>query len=254
MAYWNQDAYTQADLDDLAKGLPPVGHPHYLPIEDRLGLIFDPLTGNFRKKPEISAQEPTVTTAAAKKYQALRAKIADARKQMEETAKGLFTEMSAELFADNPTLQGFSWTQYTPYFNDGDVCTFSAHTDYPTVSMVIDGRVMSWDSNSYELTDEDSEEIRTADHYISMFKNMKGVTSMNVKGQNVAFDGKVITIDGVPAKSRDDYRKQFDSLEEKVSEFLGTFESEDLETMFGDHVEVTVNRDGTIETEEYSHD
>jgi len=53
---------------------------------------------------------------------------------MEETAKGLFTEMSTELFNENPTLMGFGWTQYTPYFNDGDVCTFRCNSDYPRCS------------------------------------------------------------------------------------------------------------------------
>ena len=27
-------------------------------------------------------------------------------------------------------LTSFAWTQYTPHWNDGDACTFSAHTDY----------------------------------------------------------------------------------------------------------------------------
>ena len=31
------------------------------------------------------------------------------------------------LFEKFPELESFSWTQYAPYFNDGDACTFSAH-------------------------------------------------------------------------------------------------------------------------------
>jgi hypothetical protein len=53
--------------------------------------------------------------------------------RMRELAKGAFSEAAAELFASHPNLLGFGWRQYTPYFNDGDACTFSAHTDYPTV-------------------------------------------------------------------------------------------------------------------------
>ena len=44
-----------------------------------------------------------MSTAAVAKYAELRKKIQDARKQMEETAKGLFSEMSADLFAENPS-------------------------------------------------------------------------------------------------------------------------------------------------------
>ena len=38
-----------------------------------------------------------------------------------------------------------------------------------------------------------------------------------------------------------------------IANFVTSFSEEDLEFMFGDHVEVTVSRDG-IEVEEYSHD
>lgn len=39
----------------------------------------------------------------------------------------------ARCFALEPRLTMVQWRQYTPYFNDGDACVFSAHTDYPTV-------------------------------------------------------------------------------------------------------------------------
>lgn len=29
---------------------------------------------------------------------------------------------------DDPTIVSFGWTQYTPYFNDGDPCEFGVHT------------------------------------------------------------------------------------------------------------------------------
>lgn len=32
-----------------------------------------------------------------------------------------------ELFEKVPELESVSWTQYTPYFNDGDICEFSCH-------------------------------------------------------------------------------------------------------------------------------
>lgn len=42
--------------------------------------------------------------------------------------------------------------------------------------------------------------------------------------------------------------------QQAAHEFLGQFDESDYETMFGDHCEITVKRDGTIDVEEYSHD
>ena len=41
-----------------------------------------------------------------------------------------------EVFDAYPELESVSWTQYTPYFNDGDACTFAVH-DFD--SAVVDG-------------------------------------------------------------------------------------------------------------------
>ena len=39
-----------------------------------------------------------------------------------------------QLFEKFPRLNSFSWTQYTPYFNDGDTCVFRVHTDDPDIN------------------------------------------------------------------------------------------------------------------------
>lgn len=39
-----------------------------------------------------------------------------------------FQEECAGLFAKYPELETFAWTQYTPYFNDGDPCVFEVNT------------------------------------------------------------------------------------------------------------------------------
>ena len=201
-------------------------------------------------------------TAAQRKYQELRNKIAEAKRVMEETAKGLFAEMSAELFNENPTLTSFGWNQYTPYFNDGDECVFRCNGSYPTVSMAIDGDVLSYDSNSGDL-EINGEEVRSQETYVrvfkDMFKGMKGgaeAASIIERGKTVSYDPATgdVTKDGVKVKSHVEYRSMLDGLEKTVSTFMDTFEDEDMKVMFGDHVQVVVHRDGKIETEEYSHD
>jgi hypothetical protein len=60
--------------------------------------------------------------------------MAAMRAKMQGQAKTLFSKLSKVLFKNNPTLTSFSWTQYTPYFNDGDVCEFSVNGNYPTLT------------------------------------------------------------------------------------------------------------------------
>ena len=231
--------------------LPPPGHPHYMSPEERQALINRDLGIS-------PVKEKTMSSAAATKYTELKAKIAAAKAEMEATAKTAFTDMAKEFFDANPTVLAFGWTQYTPYFNDGDVCTFRAQTDYPRVTMLVDGQALTYDENSGELVDSDGDEIRTADHYKRMFENIRSadVASITTGGTTVTFNpaDKSITIDGQPVKTRNEYSKMFDAATGSVSDFLGNFEDEDLETMFGDHIQIMVARDGTIETEEYSHD
>jgi hypothetical protein len=225
---------------------PPPGHPHYMPDAER----------EAQWNRVAVEEEPIDMTPspAQKKYQELRTKIAQARKTMEETAKGLFTEMSAELFNDNPTLESFGWTQYTPYWNDGDVCTFRCNGEYPTVSIKVDDHLLSYDTNRGELT-IDGNEIESPDEHIRTFKSM-GVDEFKKNGKTYAYNAKTntVTVNGEPFPTYDEYEEQLDVLEKKVGKFMKNFEDEDMQVMFGDHMQVTVNRDGTVETEEYEHD
>lgn len=41
----------------------------------------------------------------------------------------IFEAAAKEVFESNPKLESFGWTQYTPNFNDGDICYFSVNED-----------------------------------------------------------------------------------------------------------------------------
>lgn len=194
------------------------------------------------------------TSVSAQKYAELRSKIAEAKKQMADTAKSLFTEMSAELFAENPTLVSFGWTQYTPYFNDGEQCVFSCNGSYPTVSVNVNGDLHSHDSNRGGMLVNGKEE-KSADDLVRTFRSM-GVDSFSKNGKQYAYNPitSEVTADGVKVPSYEDVRKIFRPMEQVVSAFMENFADEDMETMFGDHVRVVVHRDGKIEIEEYQHD
>jgi hypothetical protein len=163
------------------------------------------------------------TTAAYKKA---KDQIAAARKQMKATAKEVIKEATAEVFVKNPELVSFGWTQYTPYWNDGDVCEFSANTEYPSVIFKAGDKLIK--GGDYSIV-----QIETVD---------------DVEGIEFSIDG------GHESEEYKALNKISEKLSKAVYAALKGFDDEDMENAFGDHVQVTVNRNGKIATEEYEHE
>lgn len=46
------------------------------------------------------------------------------KKALSEKTEGEIKTISLEIFNAYPDLAAFGWSQYTPYFNDGDACIF----------------------------------------------------------------------------------------------------------------------------------
>ena len=60
----------------------------------------------------------------------LRSEIDAIKKDLMYQVKIVFIKESKELLETAPEdILGFRWVQYTPYFNDGDTCTFYANTE-----------------------------------------------------------------------------------------------------------------------------
>lgn len=88
--------------------------------------------------------------SARDSYNKTRDKIAALLDEARVEAKKLFTEESKQLFEEHPKLIGFRYSQYTPYFNDGDECTFSANTEYPELSFIdSDGKETEYEEAPY---------------------------------------------------------------------------------------------------------
>lgn len=49
----------------------------------------------------------------------------DSKKKFQTEAQKLFKEITKEFFDLNPAVKAVTWTQYTPFFNDGEECVFS---------------------------------------------------------------------------------------------------------------------------------
>lgn len=124
---------------------------------------------------------------------------------------------------DDPTIVELGWTQYTPYFNDGDPCVFTTHS--PWVRTEAD----DLDADRYDL-----------EFYYSH------PTLGERWGEWVG--GKYVpgAYKGVDEERYDRCRSLGGALDS------GAFEDALLEA-FGDHAEIKVARDG-IHVEFYEHD
>lgn len=138
----------------------------------------------------------------SKKYQEYQAKLTEIRDQSKKLANKVFRECSQDLFDKYPDLNRFGWVQYTPYFNDGDVCEFGVRAE------------------DYYLT------INNCDNYDDSLLEETGFTNEETLQECI----------------------------QDVSNLVYSFNEEDLEHLFGDHVRVIVNRNGQTEQEEYDHD
>ena len=60
-----------------------------------------------------------------KNIKAITQKIIALKHQLQEEGKKAIDASFKEFFEQYPEVKSLSWTQYTPYFNDGDACYFS---------------------------------------------------------------------------------------------------------------------------------
>ena len=143
------------------------------------------------------------------------------KEEMLEASNKIFTEMTKVIFEEHPKVKSFGWNQYTPYFNDGETCTFFANTDY----IYING-------DNVDDSDWINETIITNygnwNREEKVYKNRTEVPNLN-------YDSELV-------KANDE-----------IKEFLCNFDEEFFMSQFGDHAEVTVTAEG-VSVDEYEHD
>lgn len=124
------------------------------------------------------------------------------RESLVEQLRQDFPALLKPLFEKYPEVKRVSWTQYAPYFNDGEECIFSVHND----DINLNGK----DSNGYDNGYDDEDEEESTEIPVSVY--------------------------------------------EEFIEILTSVPDEFYEDLFGNHVEVTVKSDGTIDVDSYEHD
>jgi hypothetical protein len=127
---------------------------------------------------------------------------------------------------DDPTIVEFGWRQYTPYFNDGDPCKFSANGTWVRT-----------------VTDGNADSVDTCDLEVDYGKHL---------GERPrTWNSETRTYDVGPYDGPDEAR--YDRCVALSNAVDGGEFYDVLLTAFGDHAEVTIRRDG-IKVEFYDHD
>lgn len=147
--------------------------------------------------------------------------IAKLKAEAQQMASDAFDSFCKEIFEKHPKVESFGWSQYTPYFNDGDTCTFSANIDYISINgeyvddskWVNETTVVDWGTWNRDLR----------------------IYEGRVEVPNLDYDAEL-------SKGADD-----------ITEFLRNFDNDFYITRFGDHAEITVTKDG-VDVDEYEHD
>lgn len=155
-------------------------------------------------------------TTLQQKFDELVEKQRALQKEFQTTAQALFKETTKEFFDQNPLVNAIVWTQYTPYFNDGETCEFRV--------------------GSATFTNSDGSEI----HWGEYNGEEEGVWTYGDDCYNDAENP-------VPAEVNTDLCDSFDRM-------IQSTEMEDvMMAMFDDHAQVIATREG-FEVEEFSHD
>lgn len=133
---------------------------------------------------------------------------------MKTFGKMIFKEATEEIFSKNPKLKSFTWNQFTPYFNDGDTCEFNVYRDTYLINGS-DDYLDTWNAGNWL---EESYEYKP--------------------------DPKEYGLETV---------QEVHDIALGLDKVMNLFTDDDLKSLFGDHTSVTVNRDGTIVTDDYDH-
>jgi hypothetical protein len=105
------------------------------------------------------------------------------KKEFMEKARNALRGAFNEFFDANPEIGQVVWTQYTPYFNDGDECVFSVHDMF--------FNFVTFDGEPEDYEDDD------ADCYGASFYSYKGETDP-ISEQRAAFKNFTHAIRGLP--------------------------------------------------------
>lgn len=210
--------------------------------------------------------------ALKKNFEELNEQMEAARKEMQAKSVG-FVEAACKQFFDTcPEVESVFWTQYTPYFNDGDACEFGVHDkcyilvgdedvdDYEGSIVYNENALKRAENNLEEAIKFTADPAAWRQKYCDDYKRKWG----RPYGVGISHL-RPYPHDPAAAQDEIDKIKQFfekysletvNRIEENfkiLSQALGMIDEDIMKAIYGDHVKVTISRTGT-EIDEYDHD
>lgn len=174
------------------------------------------------------------------KVEKSKAKVERAQDTLFETSQKLFQKGLSLIFKTHDSLESFAWKQYTPSWNDGDPCTFSASTDYVFINNEEE------EVSVYNLENK-LEKLNTPNlpEQISKLQQELASETDKYKKERIEYDLKVLNLDV------NELEKKLKLTKDLIS-FLSSFDNYFFERSFGEgKVVVTPN---SINTEYCEHD
>jgi hypothetical protein len=215
-------------------------------------------------------------------YKQLTERIAELQREATEHAKIAIAQMAEEYFAKHSSLvSAISWVQYTPYFNDGEECTFSVGDIYVFMKQELDEdgeeQFEEYDEehayNSYDYSIERLQErldLRKAYDVDPIAWSRAKVAEQLIGSYSHYRLREDYYVHNLPEQDTQEqllYKLEvaellslttFDADTEALTTTLSSIDEEIMRTLFGNHVRVIIKQlaDGSVSTtiEEYTHD
>jgi hypothetical protein len=126
------------------------------------------------------------------------------RKEAKEKVESIFKTAALELFVEYPVLKSISWSQYTPYFNDGEPCYFSSHHSYATIKFVTsdedEDEDERYEDEGFDKSSATPEQLKAGKQAEEFLDNFDDDDMENLFGDGVKV---IITKDGIEVEDYD---------------------------------------------------
>lgn len=226
--------------------------------------------------------EENILNTLKTEHKSLQDQINDLNSQMREKSKLLMKEAFREFLGKyNEVVENVYWTQYTPYFNDGEACEFSVHDafillkddedacDYEGSSLYSEDDIVNLKSKITDIEAWEKDPMAAARkhqaEYMKRYNRDPFSYDGGRYGNNKTPEEKMAEWKPHYA-TKETYQEELETAEyilskypnlkvdfEEIKRMINGLDEDLMKAMFGDHVKVVVSVDG-IEVEEYDHD
>lgn len=205
-------------------------------------------------------------TSAVENFESLMDKKKDLESQIRDEGKNIFYAEAKHIFEKHGDIvDTFGWTQYTPYFNDGDPCEFTVHELF--IWSKNDRESEDFEENYYESMGEFSswgDGVNKLDRYLYDYQyeyqpysyrneDKKPVEIRERKGETHRPGPNTKVVGEVKSYENPNFDPNYGEAKEEIEKLRNLIDENTLLHLFGDHCVVLVTADG-VSVEEHSHD